>query len=54
MGENEAWEAYEKDFIKRKNEIMTKLDTIKNDINTNSVYKTWLDQTIDFIKELKG
>lgn len=48
-----AWEAYEEYFTKRKNEIMSKLQTIKNDIDTDSVYKSWLDQTIEFIKEWK-
>lgn len=54
MEENEAWEAYEQDFTKRKNEIMSKLDTIKNDIDIDSVYKSWLYQAIEFIKEWKG
>lgn len=52
--ENEAWAAYEKEYEKTKNEIMSKLDTIKSDIHTHKVYREWLEQVIEFIKEQKG
>lgn len=50
----QAWNDYYDDFIKRKNEILTKLMTIKNDKHTNKVYKDWCEQIIKFIKEQKG
>lgn len=42
------------DFNKRKNEMMSKLETIRMDIHTHKVYRAWLDQVIEFIKEQKG
>ena len=48
-----AWSEYHESFIKRKNEILTKLGTIRNNINENT-YQKWLEQTIEFIKEQKG
>lgn len=50
----QAWNDYYDDFMKRKNEIMSKLMTIKADIKTHQVYREWLDQAIEFIKEQKG
>lgn len=52
--ENEAWAAYEKDYEKTKNAMMSKLITIKSDIHTHKVYQQWLEQVIEFIKEQKG
>lgn len=37
---------------KRKNEILTKLLTIKG-MTTDKVWEAWLEQTIDYIKEQK-
>ena len=55
MNENEqAWNDYYDDFLKRKYTMMSKLETIKEDIYTTKVYKQWLEQVIDFIKEQKG
>ena len=55
MDEHEqAWSDYYDAFIKQKNEILTKLQTIKRDVHTKPVFKVWLEQTIDFIKEYKG
>lgn len=48
-----AWRAYERDYERRKNEILTKLDTIKNSKIPPTYYR-WLNQVIEFIKEQKG
>ena len=37
---------------KRRNEILTKLNTIKSMTN-DKVWNAWLDQAIEFIKESK-
>lgn len=49
-----AWSEYHDEFIKRKNEMLSKLATIANDGNTSKVYKAWCKQIIEFIKEQKG
>ena len=49
-----AWRAYERSYERQKNEILTKLDTIYRDKNINDVYRRWLEQVIEFIKEQKG
>ncbi|MBO7732220.1 MAG: hypothetical protein J6S67_06700 [Methanobrevibacter sp.] len=51
---DQAWSDYYDDFIKRKNEIMSKLKTIQKDKNTHKVYREWLEQSIEFINEQKG
>lgn len=38
------------DYEKRKNEILSKLTTLR-DNTLNQVVKKWLEQTMDFIKE---
>ena len=54
MGEyEEAWSEYHESFIKRKNEIVTKLVTIR-DGASSSTHRAWLTQAIEFIKEQKG
>lgn len=50
----EAWSEYHELFIKRKNEMLSKLATIANDSTTSEVYKAWCKQIIEFIKEQKG
>ena len=55
MDEHEqAWSEYHDEFLKRKYTMMSKLETIKEDIHTTKVYKQWLEQVIDFINEQKG
>lgn len=49
----QAWSDYYDDFIRRKNEIITKLETIKHS-SRSTTYRTWLEQAIEFIKEQKG
>ena len=39
------------DYERRKHEILTKLDTMKRDKNIHHVYKLWIEQTKEFIKE---
>lgn len=51
---DKAYEEYLKDYEKTKNEMMSKLETIRLDIDTPNVYRTWLEQVIEFIKEQKG
>lgn len=48
--ENELYEAH-KDYERRKHEIISKIDTMKVDKNIHAVYKEWLDQIKEFIKE---
>lgn len=48
-----AWSDYHDDFVKRKNEILTKLRTIRKN-RIPEVYKEWITQTIEFINEQKG
>lgn len=52
--EDQAWDDYIADFNKRKNEMMSKLETIRTDIHTHKVYRAWIEQVIEFIKEQKG
>ena len=49
----QAWSDYHDDFIKRKNEILSKLTTIKMS-KIPPTYEKWIDQTIEFIKEQRG
>ena len=49
---NQAFEEYQKDQIKRKREIMTKLLTIKMYINTPEIHREWINQAMQFIKEV--
>lgn len=49
----QAWSDYYDDFIRRKNEIITKLETIKRN-SRSTTYRAWLEQSIEFIKEQKG
>lgn len=50
----QAWNDYHDAFIKQKNEIFTKLQTIKDDAHTKPIFKVWLGQAIKFINEYKG
>lgn len=50
---NTAYDEYLKDYEKKKNEIISKLTTIKLS-KIPVVYEKWLNQTINFIKEQKG
>lgn len=50
----EAWSEYHEEFIKRKNEMLSKLATIANDSTTSEVYKAWCKQISEFIEEQKG
>ena len=49
----EAWNDYYDDFLKRKNEITSKLETIKRS-KIPPIYEKWIDQAIKFINEQKG
>lgn len=49
-----AWSDYHDAFVKRKNEMLSKLETIRSDIHTNKVYQAWCEQIANFIKEQKG
>ena len=50
-----AWLEYQKEYDKTKNEMLSKLETIINDpYHLNKVYKNWLEQVAEFIKEQKG
>ena len=51
---NAAMHDYYEEYNKRKNTMLSKLETIKNDVHTNKVYKVWCEQVIEFIKEQKG
>ena len=48
-----ALNEYHEYFEKHKNEISTKLETIKQS-DISPTFKSWLDQAIQFIKEQKG
>lgn len=50
----QAWNDYHDDFIKRKNEIITKLVSIRDSAISNEVMKAWLNQAIEFINDQKG
>lgn len=50
---NTAYDEYLKDYEKKKNEIISKLTTIKLS-KIPTVYVNWLNQTINFIREQKG
>lgn len=50
---NTAYDEYLKEYEKKKNEIISKLTTIKMS-KIPVVYEKWLNQTINFIKEQKG
>lgn len=49
---NEAWEAYETDYNKRRCEVCTRLNTIK-ETTKDATYRKWLIQAIKFIYEEK-
>ena len=38
-------------YNKRRNEILMKILTIKSDVKTHRVYKQWLEQIYEFVKE---
>ena len=47
-----AYQDYQKDYERRKNEILSKIETIKNsDLPVH--FRMWLDQVSKFIKEEK-
>ena len=48
---NQAYEEAHKDYIKRKDEIISKLKTIKRIKDVNKLPIEWIDQAIEFIKE---
>lgn len=50
---NTAYDEYLKDYEKKKNEIISKLTTIRLS-KIPTVYEKWLNQAINFIKEQKG
>lgn len=50
----QAWSEYHEEFLRRKYTMLSKLETIKEDIHTSKVYKQWLEQVMEFIKEQKG
>ena len=45
-------EEYHKYLMKRHNEILTKLKTIKDDQSTSKVYREWIDQAIEYLTEV--
>ena len=50
-----AWGEYHEDFIKRKNKIISYLESIKVGMGIYyRPYDKWLDEAIEFIKEQKG
>lgn len=49
----ECLELNHKEFLKKKNEILSKIETIKYDVHTHKIYKQWLDQIYEFVKERK-
>ena len=52
---DKAWLAYQKEYDKTKNEMLSKIETIINDpYYSNKVYKKWLEQVKQFIEEQKG
>lgn len=48
---DQAYEEAHKDYLKRKDEIISKLKTIKKIKDINKLPVEWIDQTIEFIKE---
>lgn len=48
---DQAYEAAHHDYMKRKDEIISKLQTIKNTKEIKKLPNKWIDQTIEFIKE---
>ncbi len=46
-----AYEEAHKDYEYRKNEIITKLISIRDTEISNDVMKVWINQAIEFIKE---
>lgn len=51
MTVGEALELAHQDYEKRRNEILTKIITIRTDVRTHKIYKDWLDQIYEFVKE---
>lgn len=47
---NDAYEAYDKDYQHRKNEICTRLLTMRNNC-PDTTYSKWLLDAINFIQE---
>lgn len=47
---NDAYEAYEKDYQNRKNEVCTRLLTIRNNC-PDDTFSKWLLDAINFIQE---
>ena len=48
---NKAYEEYQQEVNKRRREILTKLMCIRMNKHTTELYKKWIDQAIEFIKE---
>ena len=48
---NRAYKEYQQEVNERRNEIITKLLTIRMHHEIEGLYKKWIDQVIDFIKE---
>lgn len=46
-----AYEDAHRDYEFRKNEIITKLISIRDTEISNDIMKIWINQTIEFIKE---
>lgn len=49
---NDAYESYEKDYQHRKNEVCTRLFTMRNNC-PDDTYSKWLLDAINFIQEEK-
>lgn len=50
---DKIYEAAHYDYIKRRDEIISKLNTIKTSDVSKETRNKWLDQTIEFIKEVQ-
>lgn len=48
---DKAYEDAHKDYEYRKNEIITKLVSIRDSEISNNIMKMWINQTINFINE---
>lgn len=48
---DKAYEDAHKDYEYRKNEIITKLVSIRDSEISNDIMKMWINQTINFINE---
>lgn len=47
-----AYREYERDLERTRNEILSKLITIRNDVKKDT-YVKWLNQAIEFISEVR-